>query len=67
MSMRMRRVVQISHMEGMINLFEILVGERPPGWPRRKWEDIIRMDLKDTVAEVWTCMRLRIETSGGIL
>ena len=38
-------------MEEGRNAFKILTGkptrERPLGWPRRRWEDNIRMDLEE--------------------
>jgi hypothetical protein len=53
-------------MEGMINAHEILVG-KPEGKirlprHRRRWEDNITMDLRET-GFIW----LRIGTSGGRL
>jgi hypothetical protein len=41
----------------MRNLYKILVGKpirkRPLGRPRRRWEDSIRMDLRETG---WKCL-----------
>jgi hypothetical protein len=43
-------------------------GKRPLGRPRRRWEDNIRMDLKELDVGVWTGLGwLRIETGGGQL
>jgi len=42
-----------------------LGGKRPPGKPRRRWEDIIKIDLQEGV---WTgSIWLRIRTGGGHL
>jgi hypothetical protein len=51
------------------NAYRILVGKpegkRPLGRPRRRWEDNIRMDLREIG---WTgLIWLRIGTSGGPL
>jgi len=36
------------------------------GRPRRRWEDNIRIDLREIGWEVWTgCIWLRIGTNGG--
>jgi hypothetical protein len=44
-------------MEAERKVYKILVGKpegkRPLGRPRRKWEDGIRMDLRETVLRVW--------------
>jgi hypothetical protein len=43
-------------------------GKRPLGRPRRRWEDNIRMDLKEVGCGVWTGLGwLMIETGGGQL
>jgi hypothetical protein len=52
-------------------LYKVLVGKfegkRPPGRPKRRWEDGIRMDLRELglwwVGFDW----LRIGTGGGLL
>jgi hypothetical protein len=56
------------------NAYRILVGKpegkRPPGRPRRRWLDNIKMDIKEIGWDgmVWTGSNwLRIETSGGLL
>jgi hypothetical protein len=53
-------------------VYKVLVGKpegkRPLGRPRRKWEDEIRMDLREIGLRVWIGFDwLRTETSGGIL
>jgi hypothetical protein len=44
-------------MEEMKNLYKVLVGKperkRPLGRPRRRWEDNIRMELKEIA---WQCV-----------
>jgi hypothetical protein len=43
-------------------------GRRPLGRPRRKWEDNIRMDLREVGWGAWTgSIWLRIGTGGGLL
>jgi hypothetical protein len=44
-------------------------GKRPLGTPRRRWEDNIKMDLRERQdGVVWTgLIWLRIGTSGGLL
>jgi hypothetical protein len=44
-------------------------GERPLGRPRRRWEDGIRMDLREIgLGGVWIGFDwLRTETGGGLL
>jgi hypothetical protein len=44
-------------------------GRRPLGRPRRRWEDNIKMDLRDVGwGGAWTgSIWLRIETGGGLL
>jgi len=55
------------------DVYRILVGKperkRPPGRPRRRWEDNIKMDLQEVGLEgKWTGSRwLRIGISGGHL
>jgi hypothetical protein len=55
------------------NLHRVLVGKpegkRPLGRPRRRWEDGIKMDLKEIGWEVvWSGFTwLRIRTVGGLL
>jgi hypothetical protein len=51
----------------MRNAYRILVGKlegkRPLGRPRRRCEERIRMDLRETVILIW----LRIDSSGNLL
>jgi hypothetical protein len=56
----------------MRNSYKILVGKpewkRPLGSPRRRWEDNIRMDLREIGGKVCTgCIWLWTGTSGGML
>jgi hypothetical protein len=45
-----------------------LEGRRPFGRPRRRWEDNIKMDLREVGWGAWTgSIWLRIETGGGLL
>jgi hypothetical protein len=53
-------------------LYKVLVGKpegkRPLGRPRRRWEDGIRMDLREIGLGVWIGFDwLRIGTCGGLL
>ena len=49
-SRRLRWAGHVARMEEGRSTFQILTGKptgkRPLGWPRRRWEDNIRMDLK---------------------
>jgi hypothetical protein len=52
--------------------YRILVGtpegRRPLGRPRRRWEDIIKMDLQEVGWGAWTgLIWLRIGRGGGLL
>jgi hypothetical protein len=56
----------------MRNVHKMLVGKsegnRSLRRPRRRWEDNIRMDLMEQIAEMWTGFTwLRIGTSGRFL
>jgi hypothetical protein len=43
-------------------------GRRPLGRSRHRWEDNIKMDLKEWDGEAWTgLIWLRIGTGGGLL
>jgi hypothetical protein len=43
-------------------------GKRPLGRPRRRWEDGIRMDLREIGLGVWIGLDwLRTRTGGGLL
>jgi hypothetical protein len=49
-------------------LMENLEGKTPLGTPRRRWEDNIKMVLREINGMVWTgLVWLRIETGGGLL
>jgi hypothetical protein len=53
-------------------LYKVLVGKpeakRPLGRPRCRWEDGIRMDLRENGLGVWIGFNwLRIGTGGGLL
>jgi len=54
--------VHVAYMGEMRNAYKILVrkpeGKRPHGRPRRRWEDNIRMDLKETGYEGVDCTRV---------
>jgi len=47
---RMRWVGHVAHMEKRRDLYRVLVGKpegkRPPGRPRCRWKDNIKMDLQ---------------------
>jgi hypothetical protein len=48
-------------------VYKVLVG-KPEGRPRRRWEDGIRMDLRETGLGVWIGFDwLRTGTGGGLL
>jgi hypothetical protein len=54
------------------NVYRVLVvkpeGKRPHGRPRRRWEDGIKMDLRETGWGVWSGFSwLRIGTGDGLL
>jgi hypothetical protein len=54
------------------NVYKVLVGKpegkRPLGGPRRKWEDAIRMELREIGGGVWIGFDwLRIGTGGELL
>ena len=54
------------------SVYRVLVGKpevnRPPGRPRRRWEDNIKMDLQEVGLWAWTgSIWLRIGTGGGHL
>jgi hypothetical protein len=47
---------------------ENLQGKRPLGRPRHRWEDNIRMDIREIGGKVWTgFIWLRIGISGRLL
>jgi hypothetical protein len=54
------------------NVYRVLVGKaegkRPVGRPRRRWEDGIKMDLREIGWGVWSGLSwLRTGTAGGLL
>jgi hypothetical protein len=59
-------------MGGVRNAYSILVGKpegrRPLGRPRRRWEDNIKMDLREIgFGDVDWIIWFRIGTGGGLL
>jgi hypothetical protein len=71
-SRRMRWVGHVARMGEGRNVYRVLVGKpegkRPLGRPRRRWEDGIRMDLREIGWGVWSGFSwLRIGTVGGLL
>ena len=44
---RLRWAGHVTRMEERGSAFKILIGKRPLGRPRRRWENNIRMDLKE--------------------
>jgi hypothetical protein len=53
------------------NAYKIVVGradrKKPYGGPRRRWEDNIRIDIREIWWKVWTGFTcLRIGASGGL-
>jgi hypothetical protein len=70
-SWRMRWVGNVARMKEMIIAYKILVvkieGKKPLRRPERRWEDTIKMDLREMGFEVWTgLICLRIGTGGGL-
>jgi hypothetical protein len=69
----MRRAGHVARIGNKTNVYRILVGKpegkRPLRRQRRRWVDIIRMDLGEIGwGEVWIgLMWLRIGTDGGLL
>jgi hypothetical protein len=57
----------VARIESTLNLYKILIGKpegkRPLRRPRRRWEDNVKMDLREIAGFIW----LRIETSGVLL
>jgi hypothetical protein len=72
MARRMRWVACVERMGDIIrNAYNIFVGKpegkRALGIPRRRWDDNIRMDLRETGWEGMEWMHLaQVETSGGL-
>jgi hypothetical protein len=46
-SRRMRWAGHVARMGEERKMFKVLVGKRPLGRPRRRWEDGVRMDLRE--------------------
>jgi hypothetical protein len=68
----MRWAEHVACMGDMRKAYKILVGKpegkRPLRSPRRRWEDNIRMGLREIVRKVCTgCSWPRIGSSGGLL
>jgi hypothetical protein len=71
-SRRMRWAGHVARMGEGRNVYGVLVGKpegkRPLGRPRRRWEDGIKMDLREFGWRVWSGFTLlRIGTVGGLL
>jgi hypothetical protein len=71
-SRRMRWAGHVARMGEGRNVYRVLVGQpegkRPLGRPRHRWEDGIRMDVREIVWGVWSGFTwLRIGTVGGLL
>jgi len=69
---RMRWAVHVERMGEMRNAYKILVGKPEGKTPlrrlRRKWEDNIRIDVRELWREVWTrFIWHKVGTSGGLL
>jgi hypothetical protein len=62
----------VARVEEVRNAYSVLAGksESKNGFERRRrrWEDNIRMDIREQSGKVWTgCICLRTGTSGGFL
>jgi hypothetical protein len=71
-SRRMRWAGHVACMGGQRNVYRVLVGKpegkRPLGRPRLRWEDGIRMDLREIGLGVWIGFDwLRTGTGDGLL
>ena len=71
-SRRMRWAGHVASMEERRGVYRVLVGKpegkRPPGRPRHRWEDNIKMDLQEVGWGAWTgLIWLRIGARGGHL
>jgi hypothetical protein len=71
-SRRMMWAGQVTRMGEGRNVYRVLVGKpegkRPLEIPRRRWEDGIKMVLKEIGWGVWSAFTwLRIRTVGGLL
>jgi hypothetical protein len=68
----MRWAGHVAHIGEGRNVYRVLVGKpegkRPLERPRRRWEDAIKMDLRDFVLGVWSGFTwLGIGIVGGLL
>jgi hypothetical protein len=71
-STRMRWAGHVARMGEERKVYKVLVGKperkRPIGRPRRRWEDGIRMDLREIGLGIWIGFDwLRTGTGGGLL
>ena len=66
--MKMRWAGHVARMGQGRGVHRVLVGKRPLGRPRRRWEDNIKMDLQEVGGDCGTGWSwLRIGTGGGHL
>jgi len=68
----MKWVGHVARMDERRVAYRLLVekskGTRPPGRPKHKWENNIKMDLQEVEWGTWTgLIWLRVGTGGGIL
>ena len=70
-SRRLRWAGHVAGMEESRSAFKIITGtptgKRPLGWPRRRWEDNIIMDLKQVSIRGIRFIRVRIGITGKTL
>ena len=70
-SRRLRWAGHVGHMEQSRNTYRVLVGKlegkRPFGMPRHRWEDNIKMDLREIGCDTDFRALLKIRTGGGLL
>jgi hypothetical protein len=71
-SRRMRRAGRVARKGEGRKVYKVLVGKpegnSPPGRSRRRWEDGIKMDLREIGWGVWSGFNwLRIGAVGGLL
>jgi hypothetical protein len=57
-SRRVRWVGHVAHMREIRNEYKIHEGKKPLGGPRPRWEDVIRMDHRETGWEGLDWIRL---------
>ena len=68
----MRRAGHVARMGERRGAYRVLVEKpevkRPPGRPKRRWEDNIKIDLEGVGWDAWTTLIwLKIGTGGGLL